>query len=159
LICGSVIRASVMSIATPTLPFLVGHPAHFIALGVALRGVASSALDISDGLTGDLGHVLKASRVGATLELAAIPCADALRAKLLGSERELALGLLLAGGDDYELCFTASPAMRERVDAIGRALGLPLTPIGSINVDTALVVNDEHGTPLAALPRAFDHFG
>jgi thiamine-monophosphate kinase len=82
-----------------------------------------------------------------------------LRAKLLGSERELALGLLLAGGDDYELCFTASPAMRERVDAIGRALGLPLTPIGSINVDTALVVNDEHGTPLAALPRAFDHFG
>lgn len=135
------------------------EPQPRVALGVALRGVASSALDISDGLTGDLGHVLKASRVGATLDLAAIPCADALRAKLLGSERELALGLLLAGGDDYELCFTASPAMRERVDAIGRALGLPLTPIGSINVDTALVVNDEHGTPLAALPRAFDHFG
>jgi thiamine-monophosphate kinase len=135
------------------------EPQPRVALGVALRGVASSALDISDGLTGDLGHVLKASRVGATLDLAAIPCADALRAKLLGSERELALGLLLAGGDDYELCFTASPAMRERVDAIGRALGLPLTPIGSINVDTTLVVNDEHGTPLAALPRAFDHFG
>jgi thiamine-monophosphate kinase len=135
------------------------EPQPRVALGVALRGVASSALDISDGLTGDLGHVLKASRVGATLDLAAIPCADALRAKLLGSERELALGLLLAGGDDYELCFTASPAMRERVDAIGRALGLPLTPIGSINVDTALVVNDEHGTPLAALPPAFDHFG
>ena len=135
------------------------EPQPRVALGVALRGVASSALDISDGLTGDLGHVLKASRVGATLDLAAIPCDDALRAKLLGSERELALGLLLAGGDDYELCFTASPAMRERVDAIGRALGLPLTPIGSINVDTTLVVNDEHGTPLAVLPRAFDHFG
>jgi thiamine-monophosphate kinase len=135
------------------------EPQPRVALGVALRGVASSALDISDGLTGDLGHVLKASRVGATLDLAAIPCADALRAKFIGSERELALGLLLAGGDDYELCFTASPAMRERVDAIERALGLPLTPIGSINVDTALVVNDEHGTPLAALPRAFDHFG
>ena len=134
------------------------EPQPRVALGVALRGIASSALDVSDGLTGDLGHVLKASRVGATLDLAAIPCADALRARLAGSEREFALGLLLAGGDDYELCFTASPAMRERVDAIALALGLPLTPIGSINVDTALVVNDEHGTPLAALPRAFDHF-
>jgi thiamine-monophosphate kinase len=134
------------------------EPQPRVALGVALRGVASAALDISDGLSGDLGHVLAASRVGAMLDLAAIPCADALRAKLEGGERDLALSLLLAGGDDYELCFTASPALRERIDTIALALGLPLTPIGSITVDAALVVNDEHGTPLAALPRAFDHF-
>ena len=137
----------------------LNEPQPRVALGVALRGVASAALDVSDGLTGDLGHVLAASRVGASVDLAAIPCADALRTKLDGAEREFALGALLAGGDDYELCFTASPAMRERIDAIGRALALPLTPIGSITVDANLVINDEHGTPLAALPLAFDHFG
>jgi thiamine-monophosphate kinase len=129
-----------------------------VALGVALRGVASAALDISDGLTGDLGHVLAASRVGATLDVAAIPCSDELRARLGGSGRALALRCLLAGGDDYELCFTASPALRERIDTIALALGLPLTPIGSITVDAGLAVRDEHGKPLPSLPRAFDHF-
>jgi thiamine-monophosphate kinase len=129
-----------------------------VALGVALRGVASAALDVSDGLTGDLGHVLAASRVGAVVDLAAIPCADALRAKLDGHERELALGCLLAGGDDYELCFTAPPATRERIDALALALGLPLTPVGVITVDPQLTIRDEQHRPLAAPPRAFDHF-
>jgi thiamine-monophosphate kinase len=78
---------------------------------------------------------------------------------LAGRERELALGCMLAGGDDYELCFTASPAMRERVDAIALALALPLTPIGTITVDPLLTIRDEHGGALDALPRAFDHFG
>ena len=129
------------------------------ARGVALRGIASAALDVSDGLTGDLGHLLAASRVGATLDLAAIPCRDALRERLAGAERELALACVLAGGDDYELCFTAPPAMRERVDGIARALALPLTPIGTITVDATLAIRDERGDPLPALPRAFDHFG
>ena len=130
-----------------------------VALGVALRGVASAALDLSDGLTGDLGHILTGSRVGATLDLAAIPCCQELRAKLVGSERDLALGCLLAGGDDYELCFTASPAMHARIDVIALALRLPLTRIGTITVDPAVVIRDEQGRPLPALPRAFDHFG
>jgi len=56
------------------------------------------------------------------------------------------------------LCFTASPAMRERIAGIGSALSLPLTPIGSITVDSTLVITTEDGTPLAALPPAFDHF-
>ncbi len=136
----------------------LNEPQPRVALGVALRGVASAALDVSDGLTGDLGHILEASRVGASVYLGAIPCADELRIKLRGVERELALELLLAGGDDYELCFTASPAMRERIAGIGGALGLPLTPIGSITVDSTLVITTEDGTPLAALPPAFDHF-
>ena len=135
------------------------EPQPRVALGVALRGVASAALDISDGLTGDLAHILAASRVGATLQLVRVPCGDELRAKLASRERELALGCILAGGDDYELCFTAPPAMRERVDAIALALGLPLTSIGTITVDAAFSVIDEHGRPLPALPRAFDHFG
>jgi thiamine-monophosphate kinase len=137
----------------------LNEPQPRVALGVALRGVASAALDVSDGLTGDLGHILAASRVGATLDLAAIPCCDELRTMLSGRERDLALGCVLAGGDDYELCFTVSPAMRERVDSIALALGLPLTPIGAITVDPALSIRDEQGHPLPALPRAFDHFG
>ena len=130
-----------------------------VALGVALRGVATSAIDISDGLVGDLGHVLTASRVGATVDLAALPCPPPLRAKLGSPERELALACLLAGGDDYELCFTAPPAMDERIEALAQALHLPLTPIGAVDAHAGgLTVRDERGRPLARLPQAFDHF-
>ncbi|MDQ2916199.1 MAG: thiamine-phosphate kinase [Pseudomonadota bacterium] len=145
--------------ALPALRRRLDAPEPRIALGVALRGIASSALDLSDGLTGDLGHILAASRVGATIDLAAIPCGDALRARQNGAERALALDCLLAGGDDYELCFTAQPAMRERIDALALALGVPLTAIGAITADAGLVIRDEHGRSLPSLPRAFDHFG
>ena len=130
-----------------------------VALGVALRGLASAAIDVSDGLTGDLGHVLTASRVGATLDLASIPCGEALRLKLAGPDRALALGCVLSGGDDYELCFTVASAMRERVDGVALALGLPLSPIGTITVDPGLSIRGEQGESISTLPRAFDHFG
>jgi thiamine-monophosphate kinase len=129
-----------------------------VALGVALRGIASSALDISDGLTGDLGHIVAASEVGASIDLGAIPCSEALRAKLAGDERKLALACLLAGGDDYELCFTAPRSARAAVEAIARAAGVPCTPIGTIEAARGLIVHDERGRPLDPLPRAFDHF-
>jgi thiamine-monophosphate kinase len=150
-------RTDVDEAALPALQRRLDRPEPRIALGVALRGIASSAIDLSDGLTGDLGHILAASRVGATIDLAAIPCSDALRAKR-GIERPTALGWLLAGGDDYELCFTAQPAMRERVDALALVLGIPLTAIGAITAESGLTVRDEHGRPLRSLPRAFDHF-
>lgn len=129
-----------------------------VALGVALRGIATAAIDISDGLVGDLGHIVTASGVGATVKLMAVPCAEPLRAKLRGGERELALRCLLAGGDDYELCFTAPPSQRDRIAALALALALPLTPIGEVTAEAGLVVRDRHGHPLAALPHAFDHF-
>jgi thiamine-monophosphate kinase len=129
-----------------------------VRLGERLRGIASAALDVSDGLTGDLAHVLDASHVGAIVELASIPRSPALEEKLAGSERELALRCLLAGGDDYELCFTADPALRDRITDISRVLGLPLTRIGTITAVEDFIVRDEHGRPLTALPRAFDHF-
>ncbi len=129
-----------------------------VALGERLRDIASAALDISDGLTGDLAHILETSRVGATIELASIPRSPALDGKLAGTERELALRCLLAGGDDYELCFTANPALRNRIVDISRALELPLSRIGAITVAEDFIVRDEHGTPLPALPCAFDHF-
>ena len=129
-----------------------------VRLGERLRGIASAALDVSDGLTGDLAHILDASRVGAIVDLASIPRSPALNGKLAGTERELALQCLLAGGDDYELCFTGNPALCDRIIDIGRALQLPVTRIGTITAAQDFLVRDEHGSPLTALPRAFDHF-
>jgi thiamine-monophosphate kinase len=135
------------------------RPAPRVALGEALRGVASAAIDVSDGLVGDLGHVLERSRVGATVDLAAVPRSAALAGMLVGDARSLALDCVLAGGDDYELCFTAPPDAAARVGAIAARLALPLTPIGTItDADSGLIVHDEGGAPLAALPRAYDHF-
>jgi thiamine-monophosphate kinase len=142
----------------PALQRRLDAPEPRVALGVALRGIATAALDVSDGLTGDLAHILEASRVGATIDVGAIPCSEALRTLLCGRDREIALQCLLAGGDDYELCFTAKPAMRERIADLGRALSLPLTPIGTITPEQGLTVRDENGARLSSLPRAFDHF-
>jgi thiamine-monophosphate kinase len=130
-----------------------------IALGEALRGVATAAIDVSDGLVGDLGHVLERSRVGATVDLAALPRSAALARMLAGNERALALECVLAGGDDYELCFTAPPDAAARVAAIAARIALPLTRIGAIaGPDEGLVVRDEAGVSMAALPHAYDHF-
>ena len=129
-----------------------------VALGERLRGVASAALDVSDGLVGDLGHILERSDVGAVVDLALVPRSAALASKLAGAQRELALSCLLAGGDDYELCFCAPPTTRRGIDAIASSLGLPLTRIGAITARRELVVRDEQGTLLPSLPRAFDHF-
>jgi thiamine-monophosphate kinase len=133
-------------------------PVPRIELGVALRGLATAALDISDGLTGDLGHIIERSGCGASIDLDRLPAAPHLAAMLKGGERGLALECVLAGGDDYELCFTASNAHRERVDALARALGLPLSRIGQMTPGAGLVVRDESGAALPSLPRAFDHF-
>jgi thiamine-monophosphate kinase len=135
------------------------RPEPRVALGIALRGTASAMLDVSDGLTGDLRHILDASAVGARVDLERIPCAPALAARRSGPERELALACLLAGGDDYELLFTARNGARERVAAVGQEVGVPLTRIGKVTPpEMGLVVRAESGDALHALPRAFDHF-
>jgi len=129
-----------------------------VRLGERLRGIASAALDISDGLTGDLAHILDESHVGAAIELARIPRSRALDAKLAGAERDLALACLLAGGDDYELCFTASPEMRDRITSLSRDLDLPLSRIGTITGLPGLKILDDRRNALSDIPRAFDHF-
>jgi thiamine-monophosphate kinase len=134
------------------------RPEPRVALGERLRDVATAALDVSDGLVGDLGHVLVRSGVGAVVDLAAIPCAAALTAKLAGDERALALHCLLAGGDDYELCFCAPPSARATLAAIAAEIGVSLTRIGTVVPGRELAVVDAQGARLAALPRAFDHF-
>ena len=133
-------------------------PTPRVALGERLLGIASAAIDVSDGLTGDLGHVLQASGVGAQVELAALPCSDVMRRQLAGTARETALRCLLAGGDDYELCFTAPTRHTPVLQAMAGELGIPLACIGAIRAQGGLVVRDETGRPLARLPFAFDHF-
>ena len=147
------------------------HPAEFaaceralllptprVALGERLRGIAGAAIDISDGLTGDLGHVLHASRVGAAIDLAAVPRGAAMNRLLASAQRELALRCLLAGGDDYELCFTVPPSREAGLESIARELGLDVTRIGRTVDGAGIVVRDESGRELPGLPRGFDHF-
>lgn len=133
-------------------------PTPRVALGQALRGIASAMLDVSDGLTGDLRHILDASNAGAQLELADVPRSVALDVKLQGEERTLGLQCLLAGGDDYELCFTAPRERRDDVAALA-TVDVPLARIGTITGKRGeLVIRDEAGAPLAVAPHAFDHF-
>jgi thiamine-monophosphate kinase len=126
-----------------------------VALGQALRGVASAAIDVSDGLVGDLGHILERSGVGATVDADALPASAVLAAQPPALRRECGL----AGGDDYELLFTAPKVARERVAAFGQAFGVRLTRIGNVTPPgSGLVVRAESGDALSVLPRAFDHF-
>ncbi|MEO5771535.1 MAG: thiamine-phosphate kinase [Burkholderiaceae bacterium] len=130
------------------------QPTPRVALGIALRGLATSAIDLSDGLVGDLGHVLARSGVGATLQADALPRSAALRAMPLALQRECGL----AGGDDYELLFTA-PAGRDSalLDAAARS-AVAVTRIGTIDAASGLHIVDAEGRPLQQVFAAFDHF-
>lgn len=132
-------------------------PSARIDLGVALRGVASAMADVSDGLLGDLTHVLKSSGVGARIELEAI--ADLMLTRdLWDCPREVLWSCVLSGGDDYELVFTAPVALRSQVQAAAQACQTPVTRIGSITADTDLLLMTANGTPLSHNFHCFDHF-
>lgn len=126
-----------------------------VALGLALRGSATSAIDISDGLLADLGHILERSHVGAEICFDALPAHPALE-RLLAEDWGRAC--LLAGGDDYELCFTAPRAQRNEIAAIADKLGLKLTRIGGITADAQLRLLDAAGQPMATGKSGYDHF-
>jgi thiamine-monophosphate kinase len=133
------------------------QPQPRLALGCALRGVATSAIDISDGLLGDLQHVLDRSGVGATVEAAAArPLLAASAGCALPADRIDAL--VLAGGDDYELAFTAPVQRRAAVEAAARQAGTPVTRIGRIEAEPGLRVVDAQGQPLQRRFASFDHF-
>ena len=123
-------------------------PTPRLALGQVLRGVATAALDISDGLLGDLRHILAASHVGARLDVDALPRSPVLAAQPMSLQHEC----LLAGGDDYELVFTA-PAGSRLPD-----VGVPLARIGVIEAEPGLRVVDARGAPVDHGLRSFDHF-
>ena len=138
------------------------QPTPRVALGTALRGIASSAIDISDGLVGDLGHILRASGVGACIDtsiainLIAI-CAQPEGARAL-FDVEKQLELVLTGGDDYELAFTAPPAQRKAVAAAAQASQTPVTRIGQIEAASGLRLVDGQGQVVQRQFVSFDHF-
>src|SRR5512139_2894242 len=145
--------------AAKVLPALY-LPTPRVALGIALRGVATSAIDISDGLLGDLGHILERSGVGAgpigaRLEFAALPTLPAVQAYL---HEKVARDCVLAGGDDYELCFTAPVDRRDAVAAAAQSAGVAVTRIGRITAEPGLVVVDADGRPLQFEKTGYDHF-
>ena len=125
-----------------------------VALGMALRGIAHAAVDLSDGLLQDLGHILAASRLGARLEVDRMPVAAALSGLDDAPRRRAVLG----GGDVYQLCFTAPAAQREAVQAAARGASAQVTRVGQTLAQSGLQVLDGHGRPLADLPGGFDHF-
>lgn len=137
-------------------------PTPRVALGQALRGIASAALDVSDGLLGDLGHLLRASGVGACINTS---CTSALLAaqgpaRLSGQplDTELVRQCTLAGGDDYELVFTAAAKQRHAVLAAAQASTTPVTRIGTIEATAGLRLIDGQGHAITARYASFDHF-
>lgn len=129
-------------------------PTPRVALGLALRGIAHAAIDVSDGLTGDLGHILTASQAGAALNADALPAGP----MLMRRDAELRRRFALAGGDDYELCFTAPASKRDAVLAAANAADTAVARIGRIEAEPGLRLFDAQGRALALQLQSFDHF-
>ena len=127
-----------------------------VALGMALRGLASAAIDLSDGLLGDLGHVLQRSGVAAVVNVDALPRSAVLAAQPRALQHEC----LLAGGDDYELLFTAPAHQQAALRAAADSAGVAVTRVGDVvaAATPSLRVVDGQGRPVAAPWRGFDHF-
>lgn len=131
------------------------QPQPRVALGLALRGAATAAIDISDGLLGDLGHVLRASGVGARIELAQAATLMAAQGVLAPAQQ---LEYVLAGGDDYELAFTAPPSARAAVEAAAGQAGTRVTRIGQVEAQPGLRLVDAQGQAMQHHYASFDHF-
>lgn len=140
-------------------------PTPRVGLGLALRGIAHSAIDVSDGFSADLGHILSRSRLAAQVEVARLPVSPSLAAYAgTPAVREA----IIAGGDDYELCFTAPVSARAAVETAGHAAGVPVTRVGAIDAPlpgaedavqgAALSLVDADGRRLQPARAGFDHF-
>ena len=131
-------------------------PTPRVALGCALRGIAHAAVDISDGLSGDLGHILQRSGVGALLDIDALPAGPVLKGRDIALQRQFTL----AGGDDYELCFTAPSTHRDAVLQAAANCGeaVAVTRVGCIQQAPGLRLQDRDGAAIAISVSSFDHF-
>lgn len=129
-------------------------PTPRVELGTALRGIAHSALDLSDGLLGDLSHILDASNVGASLNTDAMPISDILAQQ----DERWKLQCTLGGGDDYELCFTAPENNRDLILEAGKKAGVPVTRVGKIEAESGIRLYNAAGPLDRGSIRSFDHF-
>lgn len=130
------------------------RPVPRLRFGQRLAGMAHAALDISDGLLQDLGHILRASHCGADLVYEQIPAASALG----GLDEAVRQDLILAGGDCYELCFTASPKRRDQIQATARSLSVPVARVGAVVRGDELRVFNTQGSLLSTTRGGYDHF-
>ncbi len=146
-----------------TIEARLHQPTPRIELGIALRGVATAALDISDGLLGDLNHILRQSQVDAEIFLDQLPKSSTLQRQSEAIQNQFSA----CGGDDYEICFTAASNRRDVINDISKRLALPITQIGKIknmqSLKPTIHIIDRNGTTLSAsdteiLLKSFDHF-
>jgi thiamine-monophosphate kinase len=141
----------------PTLRERLDRPTPRVAVGRALGGIAHACIDVSDGLLADLGHICRASGVGAELNIDALPMSPALHAAFAGDERRM---LQAARGDDYELCFTAPITARLAIADAMSPIDVPATRIGTIISDAGRVVaRAADGTEWEPPQRGYEHFG
>lgn len=143
----------------PVDPFLAARldrPTPRVAAGLALRGLAHASIDVSDGLLADLGHVLAASEVGAEIASAQLPTSAALAAAISVPDR---WPLQLAGGDDYELCFTAAPAQHAAIVTALAGVATPASVIGRITAAPGLRVLTADGSAYTTTHSGYQHFG
>jgi thiamine-monophosphate kinase len=157
----AVLQGRLAGLPADARDFLAGRyrlPQPRLALGQALlaESLATAALDVSDGLVGDLAHITESSGLAARLEAAAVPLSPAARAALQ-ADPALLEGLL-TGGDDYELLFTVQPARADAVAALAGRLALPLTRIGMLEAGEGVRVFDASGAPLALGKAGWTHF-
>ncbi len=125
-----------------------------VALGLALRGIATSAIDVSDGLLGDLAHILRRSNVGATVDVDALPRSAVLATLPAAQQQEFTL----AGGDDYELVFSAPSACAGQVQLAAQRANVSVTRIGRIDSEAGLRLVDSAGRAVDKRFASFDHF-
>ena len=134
------------------------RPTPRVELGLALRGVANAAIDVSDGLLGDLGHILQRSQVGAVIETAWVQDSAAISDAMQSVAFNKRLDFALAGGDDYELLFTAPPDQADEVLDAGEQCGVSITCIGRITPVAGVQVLDLQGLAMSRRFASFDHF-
>ena len=139
----------------PALRARLERPEPRVALGSALRGIATAMIDLSDGLAGDLGHILAASCVGAEIDLAALPLSPAVASRI-ASEGNWSLPL--SSGDDYELCFCAPPEQAALIASMAAGFGCSLSAVGHIRAEPGLNLKGADGSPTRLSSAGYDHF-
>lgn len=153
-----VLRGKLGGLSRSARAYLVNRyrlPRPRLDAGTALRGAVNAAMDISDGLVGDLGHICKWSRLGAVIEWRRVPLSPAARRAEKTDPRLSAR--ILGGGDDYELLFTASRAASDKIAAAAKRVGVPLTRIGRMTKGRGVRVLDARGRDITPRHRGYEH--
>ena len=132
------------------------YPEPRITIGQRLHGIATSCMDISDGLLQDAAHIARASNVALLLDAAALPLSDAAQ-RALDATPSL-LRRIVSGGDDYELLFTASASQHGAIAAIASSTGIRITPIGTVEAGSGVSLRDAEGKAMALRDLGYTHF-